>query len=112
MLQSVRVFPDLGLASIHQHQTGPYRAWTLARALDQQGRGWIYRADLESLAKECKINRRIWFYWLNQARELGLLKESKGGIVYLLSLEKTANILHVNYLHSSVDMPACKLAGV
>jgi hypothetical protein len=111
MAQSVRVYPDLGLSSIRLHKGGAYRVWTLARVLDQAGRGWIFQADLFALAKDCKVRRRTFFYWLNQARELGLFTDGKGGKIYLLSLEKTAKILQVYYLHSSVEMPARKLTG-
>jgi hypothetical protein len=112
MLRSVRVFPDLGLASITQHQTGPYRAWTLARALDQDRSGKVSQTALAALGREMKVNRRTWYVWIKQARALGLLIDDKSGkVVFLLSLEKTAKILHVHFIHSSVEMPARKLTG-
>jgi hypothetical protein len=111
MALSVRVYPDLGLSAIRIHKGGGFRIWTLARALDKEGRGWIYQANLYNLQKDNRVRRRTFFYWLKQARELGMFIDGERGKIFLLSLEKTAKIFYVSYLHSNFIMPARKLTG-
>jgi hypothetical protein len=67
--------------------------------------------NLYDLLKENKVGKRTFFYWLKQARGLELFTDGKGGKIYLLSLEKTAKVFHVSYLHSDFIIPARKLTG-
>ena len=99
LMNSIRVYPDLALASIRLHVTGAFRAWTLAKHLDTDGRGWIERVKLDALAAEMGVKKRTWQYWVEQAYKTGYFMPSHSGGIRLLSLAKVATLLGVERIH-------------
>ena len=43
----IRHFPDIGIATLRQHQDCLYRVWLLMRFLDEDGRGWLSLNELK-----------------------------------------------------------------
>ena len=107
----IRVYSELGLASIRLHKTGAFRVWSMARQLDPGGQGWIEIDDLNTLRDACKVKPRTWFYWLAQARAEGWLMDGRPGVIRMQSLVKTAQDLEVEKINRRVDIPAKKLTG-
>jgi hypothetical protein len=65
---SVKLYPDIGLAMLRQEQTAGGRLWLLLRALDKSGRGWLRVANIrETLTKK---NRKHYLCGWRQLRNL------------------------------------------
>jgi hypothetical protein len=47
--QTVKLYPDIGLAMLREEQTAAGRLWLLLRALDEEGRGWLRVANVRPL---------------------------------------------------------------
>ena len=65
---SVKLYPDIGLAMLRQEQTAAGRLWLLLRALDTSGRGWFRVANIRKLLTK-KNNKHYLCGW-RQLRNL------------------------------------------
>jgi hypothetical protein len=48
-VESVKLYPDIALGMLRQEQAPAGRIWLLLRAMDAQGRGWLYVDDVRAL---------------------------------------------------------------
>jgi len=99
--ERVKVYPILAFAAIKNNQGGAYRAWLLARHIDEQGSGSVTRKELTNTLKKLGVNKFQRSRWLSAAMNSGLFKENRGTF-YLAGLGKAAYIFHAD----AVGMPA------
>lgn len=111
MRTPAQVYPELGLSSIRLHLSGAFRIWTLARSLDQVGRGSLLTSDLLEHSKGLHVKRATFYRWLAQARNAGIITEGKPGVLYLSGLARVSSILEVDRITRRVNMPPSKLAA-
>lgn len=98
-LRAVKIWPLVGISAGRHNEGGAWRAWTLAKSLDINGRGAIPLDDLQALASELRIHPKTWRRWLAGARRLTLIRDrSRGdGWVVLASQPWAAVILGCEY---------------
>lgn len=72
--ESVKLYPDIGLAMLRQEQTAPGRLWLLLRLLDEPGRGNFRIAEVRSRLTQ----RRSATYLCGWRQLRNLLREGEG----------------------------------
>lgn len=108
--KTLKIWPNIGLASIQAKHTGAWRIWSLAKALDQEGVGIVSRFDLFQYLSSLGVDIRNRQRWLLDAIETRLLIESKSNrVYYLTSTEKAAIALNCNQAGKSASVPTRKL---
>ena len=93
--ERVKVYPLLAFAAIRHNLGGAFRAWTVARWLDKQGRGLVTHKDLSNELKMLGVNKFNRCRWVSAALNSKLFRENKG-IFYLASHGKAAHLVGSN----------------
>jgi hypothetical protein len=71
--ERVKVWAMVGLSAIKGNHGGAWRAWSLARALDDRGSGWVEKRHLWDFFAFLGLKVRQRQRWIKDAREIGLL---------------------------------------
>lgn len=98
--RNVKIWPLVGLAAVKSNHGGGWRAWSMARALDARGSGWVEKQELWRFFTHLKIGERKRRRWLSDALELRIMTENRGRY-YLVNLGRCAIALN-----SDVGKPA------
>jgi hypothetical protein len=86
----IKIYPLLAFAAIKSQQVGAWRAWTIAKHLDQpNGAGNITRRALITRLDELRVSKRQQRRWITAAYRLGLWQETHG-VLYLVNLARAA----------------------
>ncbi|MCA9873057.1 MAG: hypothetical protein KC441_05365 [Anaerolineales bacterium] len=111
----VKLYPDIALGMLRQEQTAVGRIWLLLRALDPQGRGWLYVDDVRAMLSRKGSTLRVCGW----RRMRSLLQEGEGTFwqrdktrIWLYSTARVATSLNVPRLtHWPVYLPLTVLSA-
>ena len=73
--KTVKVWPLVGLAAIRSNLGGGWRLYCLAKSLDGQGRGYIYRDDLTAYVLGLGVSKKTLRRWMTEARNNDLVSD-------------------------------------
>lgn len=105
----IRVYPDLALALLRNKIAAPGRIWLLLKHIDEEGRGWLERKDVDRFLAQEGSKYRVC--GRRQLRKLlsagdGIFWRRSGGRIWLKSASKVAVTLNVRRLGGyPVSMP-------
>jgi hypothetical protein len=109
----LKIWPVLGLSAIRHRHPGAWRAWEIARHIDQNGSGKVNRFILTDCLKNLGVNSKTRRRWLDDALAVGLLLSGKGNMLSPVGAARAAELLYVTHIgepariNSKVLVKAC-----
>jgi len=94
-MQSIKIYPLIGLAAKRNRAGGSFRLWVVARHLDQpEGSGKVRIKDLKEYLEIMGVNPRTYRRWIHNAVAIGIFEQDLSGRFYRYkSPARTAIIL-------------------
>lgn len=108
----LKVHPQLAASALKHKHANAYGLWCYARSLNESGSGKIGYTELQSACESLGWTYSKFRRSLNQADDLGLLRETTQGHIQLFSLQNSAIVFELTHITAPVLIEAESLKSI